>query len=456
MSFYLRHFAGFFIQFGAGIFLCLLPFAEGAFLYPRRRVVIGCGALAVISSAIFPLVIRMEAIGSVHNQALIANLYMLLALFVFVIFYFIVLRVETVKKMIVLVLALFYAAAQYQIVNGILAQIPDGVLAEIYPPLTLAFYAGTAVLMFPPTALIMGKVVREFLAEMEIENIRREFFVLLAVSFLYLAILVIYTSSPAGLLPNYWWWIVPPLLLVTVVLMLFYWSLFQESVRRKRDSEERRALEIQKLQYESITREVEQTRRLRHDMRHSLNHLSELLAQGNEEAMGDYLSELTVQIDHRDTTVYCRNIIINGLLQYYAGMAADSGIQCKVQADCGEVAIAPVDLTTLLGNMMENAIRACKQEENRWITVEIGVIGGSMLIRVVNPCRSVHPSGRYRMDGGFLPAGAFVSSRAGGGYGLYSLEYTAGKYGGRARFRFDEHEKTFTARVQMNLHQVKL
>ncbi|MCC8102797.1 MAG: GHKL domain-containing protein [Clostridiales bacterium] len=454
MSFYLRNFAGFFIQIGAGMFLCLIPFEEGAFRYPRRRVICGCGVLAVLSSAIFPLVMGAEAISSTFYMALFANLYMLIAIVLFVFFYFRALQTETLKKLIVLVLALLYAATQYLLVNLVTPLFPGGMLPEIYPPVTLALFVGTAALLLPFFALLMHGAVREYLAEIEMENIRREFSLVLLMTFLYLAMLVIDASRPAGMLTDYWWWLVPPLLLVVAMLGVFYWTLFREAVRRKRDSEERKTLEIQNLQYGSITHEMEQIRQMRHDMRHSLNYLSELLAVGDEEAMKDYLSELTVEISHRDTVIYCKNNMINGLLQYYAGKAADEDIRCSVRANCGDISVASVDLTVLLGNIMENAIGACgKIEGDRWITVEIGVYGGSMMIQAANPCTEVYPSSKYLLDGSFLPADAFVSGREGGGYGLQSLQHTAAKYGGDARFRFDEQERIFTVRIRLNIEQ---
>ncbi|MCD7867263.1 MAG: ATP-binding protein [Clostridiales bacterium] len=188
-------------------------------------------------------------------------------------------------------------------------------------------------------------------------------------------------------------------------------------------------------------------------MRYTLNYLSELLAVGDEEAMKDYLSRMTAEISHRNTVNYCQNTTVNGLLQYYVGMARNQDISCDVNANCGDVTIAPVDLTVMLGNMMENAIRACGQmKEKRWITVKIGVLGGSMMIQIENPCENVQSSGKYPLDNSFLPAAAFKISREGGGLGLHSLEHTAEKYDGDARFRFDGQTKTFTSRVRLNLY----
>ncbi|MCD8398531.1 MAG: GHKL domain-containing protein [Lachnospiraceae bacterium] len=456
VSFYLRHCFGFFLQFGGGILLCLAPFAEEAFRISRRRAIVGCSALVMAASALFPIAMWIEKISQTSFQALIANGYMMAALVIFIVFYFWVLQVETVKKLIVLVLALFYAVTQYLLVNMGLSLHPGEEIPEIYAPLTTALFAGTTALMLPASIMLMKRAVWKYLIEMEIESIRREFYVLLVITFLYFAIMIFYASAPYDLLVKFWWCIVPPMLLSVLVLTIFYWNVFQESVRRKSESDEHKALEIQKLQYENIMREMEQTRMLRHDMRHSLNHLSELLAEGDEDSMKSYLSELSVQTSHRDTVNYCKNTTVNGLLQYYTGMAADWNIQCKVRAECGDVGISPVDLTVLLGNVMENAIHACEKiEENRWITVEIGVINGSMLIQAANPCKSVHPSGKYRLDGSFLPASAYVSDRIGGGYGLYSLERTALKYGGNATFQYDEQSKIFTTRVRLNLYPAK-
>ncbi len=371
MGFYFRHFAGFLIQYGAGILLCLLPFGEAAFRFPRRKVVVANALLAVVSSVLFPVFIGWEGIASTPYQALAANLYMTAAILVFMVQYFLTLRVEKMKTLIVLVLVLFYAATQYLLV-GIIESLYTNVRQgewEVYLPIDLVLYTVTAVVMLPPMSLLMKHTVREYLAEIELESIRREFRLVLALTFLYFCILILYTAGPAGMIRKFWMWIIPPMVIAALLLTLFYWRLFRESIIRKREAEERRTLEIQKLQYETINHEMEQTRRMRHDLRHSLNYLSELFAKGEGEAVKAYLDELTTQISHRDTVTYCKNVTVNGLLQYYVGMAADQDIRCSVQASCGDISITPVDLTVLLGNMMENAIHACSQ----W-----GAIAGSV------------------------------------------------------------------------------
>lgn len=452
MNFFLRHFAGFLIQIGACMLLCLIPFREEDFRFPKKWVLTGYSVLAILASACFPLVKGLMPYMPFDQPTILSNLYMLAVLAVFIGLYFRVVRAAVVKKLIVLVLVVFYAATQYLLVNLTSPLFPQGSLPDTYPPLTLALYAVTALVMFPIAAWLMKRAVGDYLAEIEMRNIRREFFTVLLITALYFVLLILYSSRPDSNIGDFWWWVTPPFLLAAAILCIFCWTLFRESVRRKRDSDQQKALEIQQIQYQKITQEMEQARRMRHDMRHYLASLSDMLEQGRTEEMKAYLSEVTRSAARRGSEDYCRNATVNGLLQYYVGLAGGEGICCEVQADCGELPVSAVDLTVLFGNAMENAIRACRDlADNRYILVQVAVMGGALVVQIINPCESVIPSGRYRMDDGFLPAAAFRSARTGGGYGLASMEQTARKYDGSATFRFDGKAKTFTARIRLNL-----
>ena len=457
MSFFLRHFAGFLIQIGAAMLLCLIPFRKEDFRHPRKWVLTGYSILAILVSAGFPLAKGLMPYMPFQQPTILSNLYMLIVLVVFVALYFWVVRTAVIKKLIVLVLAVFYAATQYLLVNLTSPLFPEGSLPDTYPPLILTLYAVTALVMFPIGALLMKRAVGDYLAEIEMRNIKRECNIVLLVTALYFIMLFLYSSRPDSNIGDFWWWVTPPFLLAAAILCIFYWTLFRESVRRKRDSEQQKALEIQRLQYEKITQEMEQARRTRHDMRHYLASLSDLLAQGKTEEMKAYLSEVIETTSQRGSETYCRNATVNGLLQYYVGLAGSEGICCQVQADCDSLPFSPVDLTVLFGNAMENAIRACRDfGENRYILVQVAVMGGCLIVQIINPCKEIHLDRRYRQDGGFLPAAAFRSPRPGGGYGLGSMEQTARKYDGNVTFRFDETDKTFTTRIRLNLHPDKL
>lgn len=444
MSFYLRHAAGFFLQFLPCSLLCFLPFREESLRLGRRKIFIGLIMSVLVLSALFPLILPIG--GEIHN------LYMLFSVILLAAAYFWLLRVALVKKLLVIYLAMFYAASQYWLVNLTLPFLNGGnFINEIYTVDDLLLYVITTAIMLPLAVYAFARIVRDFILEIEAKSMKREFFLVMGSTFVYFALMIYYNSVADYTTPDFWRIYGPFFLLVLLEQCLIYWLLLRESVRRKRDTEHQKALEIQQLQYENITREMENARRMRHDMRHYLSGLSDLLEQNKPNETKEYLAQVIDLTVKRENKVYCHNPTVNGLLQYYVGQAEGNGIRCWVQADCKDMNVSPTDLTVIFGNAMENAIRACRKfEENRWLSIRVGIIRGSLMLQFENPCSEIYSSGKYRLEDGFLPAAAFMSPRSGGGYGLVSLEHTAKKYGGDAKFRYDKNKSTFTARIRMN------
>lgn len=448
-------FFGFLIQSGAGMLLCMILFSKKAFRYPKRNVLMGYSALIIVFSSGFALMKGLPQLQGIDYRSLISNAYMLLCMSLLIALYLWMVRAEVIKKLIVLVLMCFYVATQYLIVNFIGLQLYGGVIPGTYPPMMLLLYIITTLIMFPVMALLMSKAVKSYLAEIETQNIRKEFLLILFITGVYLILLMFYASRSdqrAAEIPDLWKWIVPPFLLSVFILGIFYFWLFWESIRRKRESEHHKLLAIQQMQYDNMTHEMEEVRRMRHDMKHHLNLFSELIREGNKAELMAYLSEMTTRVDHNENTVYCHNAIVNGLLQYYISIAENENIHCEVQADCNDMDISHIDLIVVLGNIMENAMQACRETEgHRWIRMEIGIIGGALVMQVTNPYREISLSKLPGLAEEFLPASAFLSTHAGGGYGLQSVAYIAEKYGGSARFRCDDKAKIFTTRIRMNL-----
>lgn len=453
MGLYLRHSFGFFLQLAPCIELCLVPFEEGALICSRRLAMTGCALFCAVAAALFPFFLFSPPVSGILPMSMVANLYMFLMMLICVVAFFWIVRDSVEKKLFVVFLVLLYAMTQYVLVNLFQAILGGRVSAEIYSPMDFGLYVATTLVLFPMMAFVMRKLIRNYLGEIDFKNIRREFGATLLLSLLYFVMLMVYSSMTPLDYQLYWWHLMPTFLFTLAVLGIFYWFLFQESVHKKKESEYLRTLEVQRLQYQNITREMENARRTRHDARHYLLGLNEMLEKNDTDGMKEYLSDIIEKVEHRDSEIYCENQTVNGLLQYYAGLARDGDIRWEAQADCGELTIQAMDLTVLLGNALENALHACRSMKTEgWIHVQIGQVGGSLVILVENACEKVYPSGRCRMGEGFLPAEAFVSGKQGGGYGLRSITLAAQKYGGDAGFRFDEGTKTFTSRIRMNLH----
>lgn len=241
---------------------------------------------------------------------------------------------------------------------------------------------------------IVHKQLIPCLKSMEARLVWREFLWVFVLSLAYIAVIIYYDTviretTAAEWFDEFWRIISLPFLFAAAVLVIFYWVLLKDAVRRKEEFERQRAAEWQQLQYIHITQDIENTRRLRHDMRHHLNALYNLLRQGKAEEAERYLQEIIGATERTETEWFCRDLTVNALLQNYIGRAREAGISCTVKAECGKLSLSPVDLTVILANALENAVRAAGETNAPWLDVKIGVVGGSLAVEVENSCASV-------------------------------------------------------------------
>lgn len=461
MGLYLRNAIGFFIQLFPCIVMLFFPFSEEAYRFRRKHIFTGIILASTILALAFPaLVYCVLNTWPNMDSGVPANLYMVLAILLALAVYVWLVRETLTKKFLVFFSVLFYAAVQYWLVNIIAISVRSVRNSFVYPPMSVyslldvLLYLVTMVLLLPIEFFVVLRPLGEFNREIDPKTMKREFFTVIlssAVCF----VLMFYCNSlwrtTLGWTVTHLLCLLPIMLFLIIDQAIIYWLVFRESVRRKHDTDHRRAVEIQQQQYEKITKEIENAQRMRHDLRHHYNFLNDMLEKGKLDEIKEYLSQIIDATVKRENEVFCRNMTINGLLQYYIGQARDENISCEVYAKCSEIAIEPVDLTILFGNAIENAIHACREcAENRWITIRVGTVQDSLAIEISNSCKRVHLNRKYQTENGFSPAEAFVSDRDNGGYGLRSITHTAKKYGGSAEFRFNAETETFTTRIRLN------
>ena len=429
--FYLRNALGFLIQFGGPMALCFLPWGKESYRFPRK-ITLGCFIAALfLFSALFPLPF---ALREPSWLSLWANGYMPGAFLVCCAAYFFFIREHFIQKLLVVNFALVYAVAQYMTVSIATNLLHDSDYGGAYSLPTFLCYLVSAAVYLPPMGLMMRRTVKKYLKSMEARLVWREFLWVFVLSLAYIAVIIYYDTviretTVAEWFDEFWRIISLPFLFAAAVLVIFYWVLLKDAVRRKEEFERQRAAEWQQLQYIHITQDIENTRRLRHDMRHHLNALYDLLRQGKAEEAERYLQEIIGATERTETEWFCRDLTVNALLQNYIGRAREAGIACTVKAECGKLPLSPVDLTVILANALENAVRDAGETNAPWLDVKIGVVGGSLAVEVENSCASVKFAGGKQNGGVFLPASAFASERKGGGLGLRSIAAAAEKSG---------------------------
>ncbi|WP_418745773.1 sensor histidine kinase [Frisingicoccus sp.] len=226
--------------------------------------------------------------------------------------------------------------------------------------------------------------------------------------------------------------------------LIVYYFFFSQIRIMKRQEEIKHQDRLSQMRYQNLIQNMEETRRIRHDMRHHLNTISVLLKEEKYEEMSEYLEANQTIYDALDMEVYSKNLMIDSVLKYYINKAKRLHIDVRSRIEVGDVDIDKTDLVVILGNCIENAIQACEETDNHpEIEIKMSVVQQMLLIQVKNTCVDTS-----RVSDEFVSYKAFPSTK-GGGEGLKSIHISAHKYGGSALFR--QSKGYFTARIMLKI-----
>ena len=180
------------------------------------------------------------------------------------------------------------------------------------------------------------------------------------------------------------------LLLMNLIVFYLYDVLSQfmaEKIKENKIEEQNRNYEQQLYHYEEL---FENTRALRHDLKNHFGVIYLLAEQNQDKEVINYVQRFLDMSDNGGYRISTGNVSLDALISYKYEEAKRQGICINT-----EVAIAKntrwndVDLCTITGNLLDNAIRAAKDIENASIEFVMRQHENKMVIKVKNPYRGV-------------------------------------------------------------------
>ena len=122
---------------------------------------------------------------------------------------------------------------------------------------------------------------------------------------------------------------------------------------------------LEHVEYQSLKERMEETRRMRHDLRHHIHTVNYYLAEKEYDKLQEYINSFSDSVPDGDRICFCENRLINSILFYFASQAKENGIDFQVRVSISEDMRAKEhDIAVLLGNLLENAIEACAAQQN--------------------------------------------------------------------------------------------
>lgn len=203
------------------------------------------------------------------------------------------------------------------------------------------------------------------------------------------------------------------------------------------------AVESYKIAMES----AQANRRWRHEVRHHMMMLSEMLQGQEPERAKEYLASLVGGLDKIPVAKYSNNMIINAIAGIYLGRAEKESIHVQYQFAVPEqLPMKEEDLCILVTNILENALEACERMEkkdNRFIHINMNCDNGFLFVSCEN---SMEGTVQIESDGTIISSKDDKNLH---GCGVTAIRNVAEKYGSVAKV--DVSENIFVVKTNLCL-----
>ena len=161
-------------------------------------------------------------------------------------------------------------------------------------------------------------------------------------------------------------------------------SLFSKQIDKRIAAYQRELIETHYREVENMYRQI---RGWRHDYRNHIQTMKVLAANGDLEALKNYLSELETDLNTVDTVVKTGNAMADAILNSKISLAQSRRIAVHCDAHIPvQLKMSELDLCCIIGNLFDNAIEASLQlpEEQRLIRVYMDMKGTQLYISFTN------------------------------------------------------------------------
>ena len=184
-------------------------------------------------------------------------------------------------------------------------------------------------------------------------------------------------------------------------------------------------LKMEEKQYRTLRSYMEETTTLRHDFRQHLLTIEELAKQGNTEKLLEYIRPFIEKTSSRIYRKHFENPMLDAVAAHYIEIAQSQNTRLLWNIDMPEkFPFGESDICAMLGNLLENALKAVKEVPEFRREVKAAVLlnnDTTMIFHITNPYK-----GNISLDENDLP----ITEDDDHGIGLRSVFNTVNRYNG--------------------------
>ena len=174
-------------------------------------------------------------------------------------------------------------------------------------------------------------------------------------------------------------------------VVLYLYNMLQNAFHQKYENDMlKHKVRIYANQMNIILQNESKVRALKHDMKHHMNELKLLAIKNEDGLIQEYIDSMEEFIHNPKEIVSSGNTEIDSVLNYMLQKAKDELKEVNVGIRLPEATGHSFDINVILANLLENAIEAAKETEEKLLNLKIGARQGVLRIEIENSfCREL-------------------------------------------------------------------
>lgn len=242
-------------------------------------------------------------------------------------------------------------------------------------------------------------------------------------------------------------WVI--LSMVLLFSVLFYRLSRQREMELEITQLKQDQAEILERDYQALSRTYESNAKLYHDLHNHIEAIYQCLTQGDIQEAIRYCEDLRTPVREISQTVWTGDKALDYLISSKMALAEQRKVKTKANIEYPHnTNIRSVDLTTILGNLLDNALEAAEAApgELRFLNLTIRRINAMLIIKVENGYGNAPTENSGELE-------TTKEDKAAHGWGLKSVQTAAERYDGT--ITTDYKDGVFQSVVTLSFQPVK-
>ena len=227
---------------------------------------------------------------------------------------------------------------------------------------------------------------------------------------------------------------------VSVLSILAYQLLWEQKREQILERQKEEQLRMEQSYYEILERQNQQLRSYAHDAK---NHLEAIRNLNQDPKVEQYIAQMEQQLQAYTRRCHSGNRALDVMVDKYVTACELKNIAFTYDVQlCNLGGVEDFDLVAILGNLMDNALTAAQESQEKWMELATALRNGYQVVVVENSCDRPPVVGE---DG-------LRSTKAGGedhGFGLKSVAKALKKYEGDFQWDYDQERRRFIMTVMI-------